>query len=193
MDCIRFSPLPLRERAWWGVHLKGKALESIARVLRHNQTETEKRLWRFLRSREFLGYKFRRQQPIGHYIAISAALKENSSSSLTGVNMRSKNQKTGSAPNTFNERDLKLFDFGITRFLKIPTAFSKRSLSTLNHPRSNPLPLQQWPSAISRSIRYGAVPFLCIIFWKRDSKAGSRERGHALWWSTFCHEPKKLT
>jgi very-short-patch-repair endonuclease len=40
-----------------------------ARTLRKNSTEAEKRLWAALRSRRFNGYKFRRQRPIGCYIA----------------------------------------------------------------------------------------------------------------------------
>ena len=40
-----------------------------ARVLRANQTEAETRLWRRLRDRQLGGAKFRRQVPIGPYIA----------------------------------------------------------------------------------------------------------------------------
>ncbi len=37
--------------------------------LRHNMTEAERRLWQILRSHGMNGYKFRRQVPIGRYIA----------------------------------------------------------------------------------------------------------------------------
>jgi very-short-patch-repair endonuclease len=40
-----------------------------ARALRRNQTEAERHLWRFLRNRRLLGFKFRRQHPIGPYFA----------------------------------------------------------------------------------------------------------------------------
>jgi very-short-patch-repair endonuclease len=39
-----------------------------ARELRKNMTDAERTLWRHLRLRQFAGYKFRRQQPIGKYI-----------------------------------------------------------------------------------------------------------------------------
>ena len=39
-----------------------------ARELRKNPTEAERRLWQHLRLRQFDGYKFRRQQPLGPYI-----------------------------------------------------------------------------------------------------------------------------
>jgi very-short-patch-repair endonuclease len=40
-----------------------------ARNLRARQTEAENRLWYFLRDRRFLGAKFRRQVPVGPYVA----------------------------------------------------------------------------------------------------------------------------
>jgi very-short-patch-repair endonuclease len=40
-----------------------------ARTLRHNMTEAERRVWQILRSHGMNGYKFRRQVPIGRYIA----------------------------------------------------------------------------------------------------------------------------
>ena len=46
-----------------------KTKTKLARKLRHNQTEAEQRLWQQLRSRRLSGYKFRRQVPIGTYIA----------------------------------------------------------------------------------------------------------------------------
>ncbi len=51
-------PLPVRQRI---------TLER-ARALRRNQTGPEKALWEYLRSREFMGAKFRRQHPFGPYI-----------------------------------------------------------------------------------------------------------------------------
>jgi len=39
-----------------------------ARQLRLNQTDAERRLWAALRDRRLVGYKFRRQRPIGPFI-----------------------------------------------------------------------------------------------------------------------------
>ncbi|MDC9825388.1 endonuclease domain-containing protein [Devosia sp. ZB163] len=41
----------------------------FARTLRRNSTEVEKRLWSILRDRRLAGHKFRRQVPIGPYVA----------------------------------------------------------------------------------------------------------------------------
>jgi len=44
-------------------------LISRARQLRRDQTDAEKRLWYHLRARRLGGHKFRRQHPVGPYIA----------------------------------------------------------------------------------------------------------------------------
>jgi very-short-patch-repair endonuclease len=46
-----------------------------ARRLRKNMTDAERALWRYLRLRQLDGYKFRRQVPIGPYIADFVCLK----------------------------------------------------------------------------------------------------------------------
>jgi len=46
-----------------------KSLTYLAKTLRKNQTEAEKKLWFFLRNKQINNIKFRRQQPIGNYIA----------------------------------------------------------------------------------------------------------------------------
>ena len=40
-----------------------------AKIHRKNMTEQEKVLWNILRNNQFYGLKFRRQVPIGNYIA----------------------------------------------------------------------------------------------------------------------------
>ncbi|MCF7530117.1 endonuclease domain-containing protein [Neisseria lisongii] len=44
-------------------------LQQYAKNLRCNMSEAEQKLWQHLRANRLDGYKFRRQQPIGHYIA----------------------------------------------------------------------------------------------------------------------------
>jgi very-short-patch-repair endonuclease len=43
-------------------------IQRLARNLRKSQTEAEQILWSKLRSRQLLGFKFRRQHPIENYI-----------------------------------------------------------------------------------------------------------------------------
>jgi len=51
-----------------GVKLEDKKKE-IAQKLRNNSTDTEKYLRKYLRGKQLEGFEFRRQHPIGKYIA----------------------------------------------------------------------------------------------------------------------------
>ena len=48
----------------------------LAKILRQNATDAERRLWARLRSRQLDGYKFRRQVPLGPYVADFVCLSE---------------------------------------------------------------------------------------------------------------------
>ena len=48
---------------------------ALARILRHKQTDAERKLWSILRSRQFESSKFRRQEPIGKYIVDFVSLE----------------------------------------------------------------------------------------------------------------------
>jgi very-short-patch-repair endonuclease len=45
----------------------------VARALRRDATDAERAMWRLLRDRRFGELKFRRQTPIGPFVAISPA------------------------------------------------------------------------------------------------------------------------
>ena len=66
-------PLPLGEGRGEGPMAKIKNYNQQiivnARNLRKNSTPWERKLWSFLKSSKFYGFKFRRQFPIGNYIA----------------------------------------------------------------------------------------------------------------------------
>ena len=47
-----------------------------ARDLRTNMTEAEHKLWHYLRNKNLDGYRFRRQHPVGKYIADFACVRE---------------------------------------------------------------------------------------------------------------------
>jgi len=49
------------------VHYNPK-LKELARQLRNNATQAEKRLWKYLRNKQMRGYDFHRQKPIDEYI-----------------------------------------------------------------------------------------------------------------------------
>ena len=47
----------------------------LARTLRRTMTDAEQQLWHYLRNRAFVGFKFRRQHPIGPYVADFACVE----------------------------------------------------------------------------------------------------------------------
>lgn len=63
------SPSPFQgEGRGEGQHPRNLKLVKAAKNLRRQMTEVEKKLWRYLRDRQFENAKFRRQYPIGKYI-----------------------------------------------------------------------------------------------------------------------------
>ena len=74
---LNTPPLQGRGRGWGLSASTIEALQSRARGMRSNPTEPEKRLWRHLSNGQLEGYKFRRQQVIGWFIAdfVCAAAK----------------------------------------------------------------------------------------------------------------------
>ncbi len=62
------SPSPSGGRGV-GERARKEQLLKYAKDLRSNQTEAEQRLWYHLRAKRFMGLKFKRQKPIGPFIA----------------------------------------------------------------------------------------------------------------------------
>ena len=63
------KPLPLREGVGDGfTTLAEKRLTGVARKLRNDMTDAERRLWSQLRASQLEGFKFTRQLPIGDYV-----------------------------------------------------------------------------------------------------------------------------
>ena len=52
-------------------------ITGIAKTLRKNNTDVERRLWEHLKARQLEGVKFRRQQPIGRYIVDFVSFEKN--------------------------------------------------------------------------------------------------------------------
>ena len=59
----------MRKRRHYRGGFQFSGQKTLARQLRKNQTDAEELLWRLLRNRRFLGFKFRRQHQFGDYIA----------------------------------------------------------------------------------------------------------------------------
>ena len=63
------------ERSELGTKGEGMKPVGLARRLRHNATDAERRLWSRLRNRQIGGVKFRRQAPIDTFVADFASVE----------------------------------------------------------------------------------------------------------------------
>ena len=81
-----------------------------ARQLRNEPTETERHLWRFLRLQQLGGFRFRRQVPIGRYIADFACIEAKLVLELDG------SQHQGNSHDVQRDREITQMGFRILRF-----------------------------------------------------------------------------
>ncbi len=87
-----------------------KKHKGLARKLRNNMTQAEVHLWtRLLRKGQFLGYKFRRQRPIGNYIADFVCLSLQLIIEVDGITHDDEEKKMKD-----QKRDLDLEELGFT-------------------------------------------------------------------------------
>ncbi|MGL6160311.1 endonuclease domain-containing protein [Microbulbifer sp.] len=70
-NCKRKLPSPA---CGGGAGGGGNLQVARARSLRSNATDAEQKLWYHLRAHRFMGLKFKRQKPIGHYIVDFACM-----------------------------------------------------------------------------------------------------------------------
>jgi very-short-patch-repair endonuclease len=85
----------------------------LTRTLRQNMTETEALLWEHLRNRQLSGLKFRRQRPLGRYIADFCCDEAKLIIEIEGAVHDSPNQK---AYDRIRRRDLEARGYVILRF-----------------------------------------------------------------------------
>ena len=88
-----------------------KDLTNIARRLRENATEAEKVLWQRLSRRQMEGFKFRRQQPIGQYVADFVNFKKKLIIELDGGQHKIQKDEDKKRDDWFEERGFKVLRF----------------------------------------------------------------------------------
>jgi very-short-patch-repair endonuclease len=84
---------------------------SMARRLRQRETDIERRLWQELRDRRALGLKFRRQHPVGPYIADFACLEARLLVEIDGYWHQFRKARDGA-----RERELRAAGFDVVRY-----------------------------------------------------------------------------
>jgi very-short-patch-repair endonuclease len=118
---------------------KGEGKLSRARHLRKSSTEAERHLWRLLRARQIHGLKFRRQHPIGPYIADFYCATYRLIIEVDG------GQHAYSRPDDVRTRRLNLAGYRVLRFwnhdvLTKSEAVLESILLAISHPHPTPLP-----------------------------------------------------
>jgi very-short-patch-repair endonuclease len=119
-------------------------LQEFARLMRHAPTDAEQRLWYFLRDRRLGGYKFRRQHPVGNYIADFACIEGQLIVELDGGQHAELFQKERDLSKTrfFEARGFRVLRFWNNEVLKDTQAVLEEILRTLEEaPHPNPLPI----------------------------------------------------
>jgi very-short-patch-repair endonuclease len=112
----------------------------LARGLRCRQTDAERKLWYYLRSRRFAEVKFRRQHPVGRYIADFASPEHRLVLELDG-------SQHGGAADRVRGRQLAALGWRVLRFwdddvLKETETVLKTIFAVVTSPSPQPSPVQ---------------------------------------------------
>jgi adenine-specific DNA-methyltransferase len=115
-------------------------MKHLARALRKNMTYAERCLWNHLRDRQLENYKFRRQKPIGPFIADFVCAKQKLIIEIDGgqhaVNAEADKRRT----DYLMHKGWRVLRFWNHDVLKEREAVLIRILGALNAPHPGPLP-----------------------------------------------------
>jgi adenine specific DNA methylase Mod/very-short-patch-repair endonuclease len=169
IDKLEDPPLPFGERVKGEGQTQIKSrtkeersalIKQFAREMRHAPTDAEQRLWYFLRDRRLGGYKFRRQHPVGNYIADFACIEGRLIVELDGGQHAELFQQEKDEAKTafFTERGFRVLRFWNHQVLNDTQAVLEEILRVLEEsPHPNPLPKGEREMAFLK-----AHPYLVI-------------------------------
>jgi len=117
-------------------------LKRLSRLLRKNQTDAERKLWRRLRARELCGFKFRRQYPIAPYIVDFICVEKRLIVEIDGGQHATINEADGLRTRFLNDRGYRVIRFWDNEALLDTDVVLGAILEALNnsHPHPGPLP-----------------------------------------------------
>jgi very-short-patch-repair endonuclease len=111
-----------------------------ARRLRHDQTEAERRLWARLRDRRLGDEKFRRQHPIGRYIADFCCPERHLVVELDGGRHASREEADRRRTAFLMQQGYRVLRFWDHEVMHNIEAVLQRIAEALSDPHPNPLP-----------------------------------------------------
>ncbi len=103
------------------------------RQMRKSLTNAEKTLWSLLRSRKLKDFKFRRQHPIGPYIADFCCLQKRVIVELDGAHHLSQKQEDQKRTEFLMEQEFSIIRFWNAQVEQEPEAVLERIVSTLEN------------------------------------------------------------
>ena len=112
----------------------------FARYLRHNQTNTELKLWYLLRNRLLASHKFRRQHPIGPYIVDYCCMKKRLIIELDGGQHAAQIEKDGKRTQYLKSKGYRVLRFWDNEVLTQTKEVLETILAELEKPSPRPLP-----------------------------------------------------
>ena len=117
-------------------------MRQLARSLRKNQTDAERKLWRCLRARELCGFKFRRQYPIAPYIVDFICVEKRLIIEIDGGQHATMSEADGLRSRFLNDRGYRVLRFWDNDALLRTDEVLARILESLGdfHPHPSPLP-----------------------------------------------------
>jgi very-short-patch-repair endonuclease len=118
-------------------------LRTRAKTMRHVPTDTEKKFWWLVRDRRLGGYKFKRQHPIGNYIADFVCLDAGLIVELDGSQHAEQREYDAERDAFFESQGFRVVRFWNAEFLKNQDGVARQLLALLDSkkpPHSNPLP-----------------------------------------------------
>ena len=115
-------------------------MKQLARSLRKNQTDAERKLWRCLRARELCGFKFRRQYPIAPCIVDFICVEKRLIVEIDGGQHATMTEIDNTRTEFLNARGYRVLHFWNNEVLQQLDAVLAKILDSLTHPHPNPLP-----------------------------------------------------
>ncbi|TMG75189.1 MAG: endonuclease domain-containing protein [Betaproteobacteria bacterium] len=115
-------------------------MKRLARSLRKNQTDAERKLWRRLRARELCGFKFRRQYPIAPYIVDFICVEKRLIVEVDGGQHTAMSEADRARTRFLNDRGYRVLTFWDNDALLRTDEVLARILEFLGDPHPSPLP-----------------------------------------------------
>ena len=109
-----------------------------AKQLRRAQTEAERLLWHKLRARQFAGFKFRRQVPIGHYIVDFISFEKRLIVELDGGQHQEKTEYDAQRTNWLESQGFRVIRFWNGQVFTEMEAVEQVILDSLMEPSPSP-------------------------------------------------------